>query len=320
MAQRLLLSTLPLLLFFGGVAQAGIIFNNGMGTTVYGATNYGAPTAPGSGPQFIPNNVTGNNDILSTPGNGWQTANPVVQNNVAETLGPGYNTPTPYFFNWVDTTNGNGFTFGAGTTTVTGPSMVFGLNDTTVGCCTASYMITSTDTNYTVDANGYNGSLGAYLAIGGINLTGNDASAASLIVDYSINGGAFVPMPEMVLGVNGNCSDDVSIGGFTGNTAAEMNAGCGNGGNGGAFSALSIDNLGNFAFAPGTTIQVIATLTAYSDPSSIDSISPDIDLSLLPGVSLPGFDLASAGAPEPGTLFLIGAGLAGLGLIRRRKA
>jgi hypothetical protein len=76
-------------------------------------------------------------------------ANPVVGNNVAETpagaLNPGgVSNATPYVFSHA---GGNaplsGAPFGTGYTANSGPDVGFALTDTTLGCCTASYMITS---------------------------------------------------------------------------------------------------------------------------------------------------------------------------------
>jgi len=218
------------LLTVSGISQAGVIYDGGAGTTVYGATNYLCPGAPGpctAGPQYIPNNLTGNNDILSSPGNGYQVANPVIGNNVAETpnggLAPGgVSNAIPYAF---AAAGGNaplsGAPFGTGNTVNTGPGVGFAMTDTTAGCCTASYMITSWDADYTVNAAGLN-AFNAYLGIVGTNLTANDAAVASLVVGYSINGAPDVFLTDMILAISGACSNDV----LAGNVAAAVNAAC----------------------------------------------------------------------------------------------
>jgi hypothetical protein len=309
-----ILSLLLLLLLISSTAHAAIITTSVSGGTSYGATGYccvnnGAPT-------YIANNVTGNNDILTSPGGGFQTANPVIGNNVAQS---GI-VNAPYFFNWAGGTGGlSGAPFGIGLTTVTGSGVGFALSDATAGCCSASYSITSINDTYTVGAGGYNGTFGAYLSISGTNSTINDSAVASAIVEYSINGGAFIFMPQMVLAANGNCNN-VTLGG---SGAAIVQNGCA----GNKFTGLSIDNLGAVNWAQGTTIQIIAAITAYADPANfdiLDSYIPDANLISLTGATLPGFTGAvetgvAAPTPEPATLALTGLALLTLNLLRRRK-
>ena len=302
------------LLIGGGAARAAVITTSVQGDTVYGATNYccvnnGAPT-------YIADNVTGNVNILSSPGHGYQTANPVVANNVAQSgIVNG-----PYGFSW---TGGvaplSGAAFGSGATGVNGSGIYFALSDTTVGCCTASYDITSINNTYTVGAGGFKGNFGAYLSIAGSNFTANDSAVASAIVEYSINGGGFVFMPQMVLAAGGNCNN-VAIGGAAGNNAAVLENGCA----GNAFKALSVDNLGMMNWAQGTTIQMIATVTAYADPASgdiLDSYVPDQDLLSAVGVALPDFSgAANTGVtPEPATEGLCGLALLSVAFLRRYR-
>src|SRR5438270_12633370 len=65
---------------------AGINYSGGNGLLVFGVTNYGGGAQ--INPAYIPNNFSGINDILSTPGGGFQLANPVVGNNISQ-FGPG---------------------------------------------------------------------------------------------------------------------------------------------------------------------------------------------------------------------------------------
>jgi len=321
-------------LFLGGilvvagasVSEAGLIFLGGAGTTVYGATGYTC-TPCAAGPQFIANNLTGDNDILSSPGNGYQVANPIVANNVAESPNGGIllpggtfagSSPTPYAFAAAGGVGGaSGAPFGTGLTGVTGANVGFALTDTTLGCCSASYMITSWTTDYVADANGFNQAANAYLGISGVNLTTNDAAVASLVVGYSVNGGAYNFLTDMILAVGGACANDVGLG----DAAAEINAACTNGGNGGAYSAAAVDTLAALGLNAGATLDFESTLTLYADPADFDSIYSSLDTSLLPGLGLSAPDVLvgdSAVAPEPGTLLLLGAGLGCLGLLRRR--
>ena len=305
-----------------GIAQAGVIYTGGVGTTVYGATQYTCPGGPpcSGPPQFIFNNVTGLQDILSTPGNGYQIANPVIANNVAESGPPG---PTPYFFNWVGGVSGDGSPFGAGSTVNTGPLVGFALNDPTVGCCSASYMITSWTADYTVDANGFNSPVDAFLGLAGTNFASVDSSVASLVIEYSVNGGPLQDLTPMILAIGGSCTNDVA----GGDVAVVLNSACpgvGGTGNGGAFQAAALDSSAPLALVGGNTIDFVATLTVYADPASIDSIAPD--LSLLNGLDIPG-GLPSdtligdaASVPEPGSLLLFGSGFGLVAFWRLRAA
>lgn len=309
-----------------GSLSAGVIYNGGTGGTSFGATQYVCPGAPGPctppGPVFsIVNNFTGANDILTSPGGGYQVANPVLGNNISST---GI-VNAPYFAFQIGGVSGDGSAFGSGSVLNLGSQIGFDLTDTAPGGGTASYMITSMLNSYTVDADGYNGTIGDYLAIAGNNFTGSDASVAAIRGSFSINGGAPIALPDIMLALAGNCNNQVA-----GTAVAFINACAGNGGNGGAFAGLAI-GLANggaaFNLVAGDTISVVTTLTAYADPASIDSLPFDDLLfrqlledshGTLPGLSLA--DTGVAAAPEPATWLAAGAGMLALGLARRRRA
>jgi hypothetical protein len=72
----------------------------------------------------------------------------------------------------------------------------------------------------------------------------------------------------------------------------------------GAFQGLAFNNLGLVVWAPGTTLTVTTTLTAYADPAAFDDFNILLDGTLpqaAGGGSLPDFAFVSAEAPEPGT-------------------
>ena len=125
-------------------------------------------------------------------------------------------------------------------------------------------MITSVDDSLPVGANGFVGTFGDYLSLAGMNNTGVDAAAASLLMEYQINGaGPWIVLPQIVLAASGGCNN-VALGGAGGGNAAIVNAACGNGGNGGAFSGLAA-SFNPVNFAPGTNIELKGTLTAFAD-------------------------------------------------------
>jgi len=221
--------------------SAGVFYLGGTGGTSFGATNYTCPGFPGpctgGGPQFgIVNNFTGNNDILTSPGGGYQVANPVLGNNISST--GIVNAP---YFAWQlgGVSPQDGAAFGAGSVLNLGPQVGFNLTDSTPGGGTASYMITSMLNSWSVDAAGYNGTIGDYVAIRGVNFNGNDASVAAIRggirVDFAAGGFANFALPDVMLALAGNCNNQAA-----GTAVAFVNAACANGGNGGAFSGLAV--------------------------------------------------------------------------------
>jgi hypothetical protein len=292
-------------------AHAGFVFGVGASGTSYGVTNYCC--GPIANPQFIPNNVTtpvtGRNDILASPGGGYQLANPVIANNIAS-YGPlGY----PNYSFQVGGANGKGL-FGSAFTLVTPTAIGFTISDSGPAGGSASYAITSTDNTFVTDAGGFNGTIGGYLGIAGVLPAGGSAIAVSMMTEISVDDGGFQYETAMILAMGGNGNNVAA-----GDQWAFVNTSAGFGGN---YVAVSIDNWGLFNLAgPGHTIRVVNTITEIADPASIDSIAPDLTFLDDHGLTLPNLLLESdaAGTPEPGVLLMVGSGLLVVGLTRRRK-
>jgi PEP-CTERM motif len=285
-------------------SPAAIIYTGGSGDTVYGVTSYGGGAQ--ITPKFIPNNVTGINDILASPGGTYQLANPVIANNIFETPG---NLATTFSSFQVGGGNGNG-AFGSGATIVTGPQIGWGLSDSGPAGGSASYMITSWQANFVVGPGGFNGTLGSYLAIAGLLPAAGSADVASLVTQLSINGGAFATATPLILAASGTGSSVA----LAGSGAAILY------GPGGSFAGAAIDNFGNFVLAAGSTITAITTVTAYADPANFETFDITLDPALLSatGATLPDFALISdSPVPEPATYALFATGLMGLYAFRR---
>jgi hypothetical protein len=304
------------------------VFNGGTGAVVMGVAPYGGAPNVG-GPTYIANNVTGQNDILTSPGlgtlGGYLTASPVIANNIFS-VGP---LATPILGTQTGGGNGSG-SFGSGTGYDGGNSAGFLLADSGPGGGSASYMIIATNATYTVAgaAIAAGTTYGSYIAIGGsVPLVGN-ADVASLMVHYSDTAGVFgaggTNAPQEVLAISRNGAgatignyNIVTIGGAGGgNAALFLDSGVT-----GAFHAGAVDSTVLGAPLPvGDVITVSWTLTAFADPASFDSIDITQDLLNLTG-PLPTdlFMQISSATPEPGTPLLIGSGVVGLWLCRRRR-
>ncbi|MGP0064779.1 MAG: hypothetical protein ACLQGP_14420 [Isosphaeraceae bacterium] len=302
-------------------ARAALVYTGSNNSAiVFGATTYGGGAQVT--PQWIPNINTGLNDILASPGGTFQLANPVIGNNVAG-VGPAAYGPGVYqYLNWTGGVSGDGSTFGTGAATIYGPSAGFGLTDSTPGGHgTASYGIETWNSYYT-QTTAYNGTFGTYLSIGGNVGIVNSSAVAAVQTEVFVtpHGGAtteyvFAPLILAIGNLGGGNYTYVALSDANAASGAAIVVNPLTG----AFSGLAIDNYAAI-FSANTSIKVTSTLTFYADPASIDSISPD--LSLLPGLSLPGESFGGSGVPEPGTMISGGTALvvlSVLGWLRRRN-
>jgi hypothetical protein len=247
---------------------------------------------------------------MTSPGNGFLTADTSIVNNISSFPYPAL----PAFSFQVGGGNANG-AFGSGVLAVSGPGVGFSLIDVNPdGAGAAAYEIASWDAVY-FDPVGYVGTYGSYLAFGGKLTT--PASAAAVSLRTRLIGGPFgagFDLPQLVLAAAGN-GNFQALGGVTGTNAAVLiNLISGN------FIGLAINNMGVITIAPGTTIIARSTLTAIADPADMSVFtSLDPPLIALTGTTLPDFSFVSpADVPEPATWALIGFGLAGAALLRRR--
>ncbi|HEY4365357.1 MAG TPA: PEP-CTERM sorting domain-containing protein [Bryobacteraceae bacterium] len=307
---------------------AGLIYDGGTGAISFGVAPYGGAPNVG-GPTYIADNVTGRNDILTSPGlgtlGGYLTASPVVANNIASFGGA-----LPLAGSQNGGGNGSG-SFGSGTATNAGSNVSFSLADSGPGGGSASYLISAANFTFTdVGADTPAGtSYGAYLAIAGlVPLVGN-VDVASLRVHLSDTAGVFgaggTDLPQLVLAISRNGAgagignyDIVTIGGVAGGNAALIL----DDGVTGAFRALAVDNQTLAAPIPvGDILSISVALTGFTDPASFSSFDPtgSTDLLSLAG-ALPQDTLmgTSTTTPEPGTWALFGTGLVAIMLVRRR--
>lgn len=302
--------------------SAAPILTGATGGISMGVAPYGAPIDNGA-PTYIPNNFTGRNDILSSPGlgtlGGYQTANPVIANNIAS-IGPG---ALPATLTQVGGGNAAG-AFGAASAINAGNVMGFALADSGAGGGTASYLISTAELNFTDVAGTAAGTTyGAYMALGGaVPLVGN-ADVAALMIHIDDSAGVFgvggENLPQLVMAISRNGAGS-GLGNYNIVLDGQSTALIVTNGALGTFNAAVIDNLVLPAALPaGDLLTVSATLTAYSDPASFDTIDLTPDLLSLTG-PLPSFSFVSTEVvPEPATVLLVCGALAALGLFRRLK-
>ena len=275
-----------------------------------------APPVPGV-PTFIPNNFTNVNDIMSSPGGTFQTANPVIANNIAS-YGPG---ALPGAAFQVGGGNING-AFGSGSVAISGPAVGYNISDSGPAGGSASYEIGSWEANYTNGAVAVAGTYGTYLSVGGLLPAVGSSVAVSLVteVDSANPASPFfggVDLPPLVLAdalIAPGVYSWVALGGgggFGGGGAILTNAITS------TFAGLAVDVSGPVVVPAGDAFTVTSTLTAYADPAMIGAIGPD--LSLLPDVTLPSLALVSTPEPSSVVLALIAVAVLGLAKLGRRK-
>ncbi len=290
-------------------SHAAPTYAGGNGAISFGVTDYGAPV-PGV-PTFIFNNFTNLNDILSSPGGTFLTANPVIANNIAS-YGPG---PLPGFGIQVGGGNVNGG-FGAGDVAISGPGVGFDLSDPIPGGGSASYEIASWNATY-FDPTGSAGNYGNYLSIGGYLPAVGSAAAVSLVTEITSANPASpffggVDLPALVL-ADSETSPGVYSWVALGGSAAILTDGVTS-----TFQGLALNSIAGVIPA-GDVFTVTSTLTAYADPASLDVIDfPDQSLLDLTG-PLPGIVLASTPEPSSIVLALLGLAFTGVLKLRRRK-
>jgi hypothetical protein len=302
-------------------AQAALVYT---GTTNSQIALGASPVGFGNGSlQWGHNNDDGLNDILDSPGGAFGVANNALGNNVAITPDRSYGPGSFQFLNWV---GGNaplsGAPFGAGRGAIFGPLATFGLTDSALsGGGTESYGF-ETWTSHYVQTTNYNGTFGTFLSMGGfLPFVGSTAIAGVQSEVTFTKGGAsttYVLAPEVLAigNTGGGTFTFVALGGGPfGGAGVAFNPLTG------GFSALSIDSYSAKILA-GTSISITSTLAFYADPASISSISPD--LSLTPGLSLPGLVLGGVSVPEPSTAVMGSTALIALSFVtwlrRRRRA
>jgi hypothetical protein len=297
-------------------ASAALVYT---GTTNSAISMGATPIGIGNGAtQWAVNNVTGLPDILTSPGGLFGVGNPIVGNNVASTPVQSYGPGSFQFLNHVGGfAPASGAPFGAGSAAIYGPLATFSLRDAGVGGATESYGIETWNSHY-VQTTAYVGTFGTFLSIGGGLPVGSSAIAAlQSEVSFTHLGvtNTYILAPEIL-----------AIGNTGGGTFAFVALGGGPfGGAGvrfnpltGGFSGLAIDSYAANILA-NTAISITSTLTFYADPASISASTPD--LSLTPGLSLPGLVLGGGAVPEPSTAIMGGTALLALSfvsLLRRR--
>jgi hypothetical protein len=300
-------------------ARADLLFNGGTGAISFGVAPYGGAPNVG-GPTYIADNVTGRNDILTSPGlgtlGGYLTASPVIANNIAS-----YGGALPLIATQVGGSNASG-AFGSGAMSNLGNQVGLALADSGPGGGSASYAIGAGNITYTVAGApiAAGSTYGAYLTMAGsVPLVGN-ADVMALRVHISDTAGVFgaggTDLPQLVLAISRNGAgvgignyNVITIGGVAGGNAALIL----DNGLTGSFRALAVDNQALAAALPvGDILSVSYALTAYTDPASFDTFDPSFSTDLLDLTGpLPGISLVStpSAVPEPVSIGLMAVGV-----------
>jgi len=299
------------LLFASSVAilNAGLVYQGGQGGTSYGVAQYGGAPNNG-GATYLANNfyntqgIGARADILTSPGGGFLTANPVVVNNIASTGVVGLPLAT-----WVaGVSNVNG-TIGLAASTITGPTVGFALTDANAdGTGVASYLISSWRADFQWQgAAVVNGFFTNFLAASGAFSSPLSAAAVGLRTVIYVNNVFFVDLPELVIGAR------TANGFFTG-TAGAYN------GNAAVFNALALGRAGfGVNLNNGDSVRAYSTLTAIADPASLGVDSSADFSSYFQSGDIGVNELADVQIPEPGTIAFLVSGL-GLLVWKRRSS
>ena len=308
------LATLLLVCLASSTAYADLQWLGGAGGTAFGVGTYGAPTVAGA-PTFTLNAGDGLNDILQSPGSGFQTSNMITAFNISST---GV-IALPY----VDTlfqiggSNANGF-FGSGTSFI-GSTGSYGhtLNDVNPdGTGRLAYVVSTWTDTWQVVGAPYRGTIGNILPLSGrLNPTATSTSVASLMTQVTIGDGAADQLPALVLAFTH--SQVIAVGGEAGNTAAGIIAPAT-----GIYHGLAVNSKFVDAAIPvGTKIKVVNTYTAQVDPAmsfTDGTLLTDPTLLAMIGTQLPQTAFAfGTTIPEPTAVLVFVAGLALLAGYRR---
>lgn len=307
-------------------ATAAYVFAGGLSNTVFGVASYGGAPVPGI-PTYILNNFTLLDDVLTSPGGGFRTADTSLPNNIADTGVVGI----PRYSVFAGGGNANGL-FGAGQVLLTPTLYAFTLRDVNPdGAGAAAYLVSSMLSEFTEDGTGFGGapaiSVGAWLAVAGIFGSPLSSAAASIKVQVnSLNpaspffNGGLGRSYEVVLAAAaiGNFASVAytAVNGLAAPTAVMLNDGVS------PFAGLAVaSEMLPTAGMIGDTVVVTSTLTVIADPMFVFSIDPTTDLLAeagpLPAVSFVGTTFV----PEPTSVSLSILGMLGIGatLIRRRR-
>lgn len=275
------------------------VYVGGNGIISFGVSGYGAPV-PGV-PTYIPNNFTGRNDILASPGGTFLTANPVIANNILSLFSP----TLPFSAFQVGGGNING-PFGAGAATIFGPFEGGSLVDPFAGGGSASYVIESWNAAF-ISPLGYIGPYGSFLSVAG-SLPGIGSAGVAALRTHITSpnagspffgiGGAGIELPQLVLAdarIGPSLFSFVALGGSGGIIQGDFF---------GNFRGLAVNNF-PINIPAGDSFVATSTLTAYADPANFLTFDVDPNQLAALGTTLPAFKVSGSSAvPEPGSIAL----------------